>query len=380
MRGLAVFDPVKLRPEARQRTVIVEAVVADGVELTSEPGRDLRVPSTARRFEFYYTAPDLSSAPSLRFRHRLEGMDQDWVEPGAERVAIYSQLPPGPYLFRTMVGGPEGRWYENRAPLPLYIVPRWWELRWLQVSSGIALAAGAAGLLVLSERRKLRRRLQLLELQQALEGERRRIARDLHDDLGSRLTEIVLLGELAKRGEQSPGVLQAQLSGLTRKVRELVTAMQEVVWTINPKNDSLGSLATYLGDHTERFLGSAQLSCRLDVAETLPDLPLTANLRHNLLLAFKEALNNAVRHAGATKVRLRIWLADSRLNVAVEDNGCGFDPGKAARQGNGLPNMRNRMDSLGGDMAINSERGKGTTVTFVVPVEAAVATTSEARR
>jgi ligand-binding sensor domain-containing protein/signal transduction histidine kinase len=368
MRGLATFDPERITREKQKREVLVESVVADGVDLIPDGSGEYRVPSTARRFEFHYTAPDLSAAQSLRFRHLLGGMDREWVDAGAQRVVYYSQLPPGRYQFRVMAGAGDGRWQEAKSALILQVVPRWWELRWVQVLAGVVLAAGVAGAIALNERQKLRRRLERLEMQQALEGERRRIARDLHDDLGARLTEIVLLGELAKRGEQTPNKLGAQVSGITQKVRQLVTAMEDVVWTVNPKNDSLPNLASYLSDHTERFLATAQLNCRLDVAETLPPVALTAHARHNLLLAVKEALNNAVRHAAAAQVRLQIHLLENVLRVSIEDDGRGFDPRHPKRRGNGLSNMCSRMEAVGGSAEIESEPGKGTTVSLVLPL------------
>ncbi|MCX6926265.1 MAG: ATP-binding protein, partial [Verrucomicrobia bacterium] len=173
---------------------------------------------------------------------------------------------------------------------------------------------------------------------------------------------------LAKRGEQSPSALKDQVSAMTQKVRQLVAAMDEIVWTVNPKNDSLPSLAAHLCDYTERFLAPAQLNCRLEVAETLPAVLLTAHIRHNLLLAVKEALNNAARHAAASAVWLKIHLEGSSLCVEVKDDGHGFDVGKPGRSGNGLQNMRTRLEAVGGRAEITSEPGKGTTVTFLLPV------------
>jgi signal transduction histidine kinase len=297
-------------------------------------------------------------------------MDREWVEAGAQRIASYSQLPPGRYEFQVMAATGDGQWQACQTPLLLQVVPRWWELRWLQVLAGVVLTAGAAGGIAANERRKLRRRLERLEMQSALEGERRRIARDLHDDLGARLTEIVLLGELAKRGEQSPAALGDQVGGITRKVRQLVAAMEEIVWTVNPKNDSLPGLAAYLCDHTERFLAAAQMNCRVDVDENLPSVALSAQTRHNLLLAVKEALNNAVRHAGATQIRLRMHAVGSALQVEVEDDGHGFNPGLARRGSHGLANIRSRLEAAGGNAKIHSEVGHGTRVSLMLPLAA----------
>ena len=368
MRGLAVFDPRNITGGRRALKVLVESVVADGKELLPDEVGELRVPSSVRRFEFHYTSPELASPQSVRFRHKLEGMDREWVEAGSRRVAYYSQLPPGEYQFLAMAGGTDGQWHQGARALSLHVVPGVWERRWIQVLTALALAGAVGASVFLIGRRRLRLKLERFELQRALENERQRIARDMHDDLGARLTEIVLLGELAKRGEQTPVALQDQVSLMTHKVRQLIAAMEEVVWTVNPKNDSLPSLAARLCDHTERFLASAQLNCRLDVADTLPPVALTAHIRHNLLLAVKEALNNAARHAAARTVWLRLHLNGQWLCVTVEDDGRGFDLAQPERSGNGLPNMRSRMEAVAGRAEITSEPGKGTAVTLCLPV------------
>jgi signal transduction histidine kinase len=163
--------------------------------------------------------------------------------------------------------------------------------------------------------------------------------------------------------------VQEYLGGITSSVRQLVTAMEEVVWTVNPRNDSLTSLAAFLSDYTERFLAHACLSCRLEVAPDLPSLPLSAPIRHNLLMAVKEALNNAAKHARASKVWLRLRLEGSLLCIEVADDGRGFDAQALTRLGNGLQNMRTRLESIRGSAEIRSETGKGTTVSLKVPLD-----------
>jgi signal transduction histidine kinase len=230
-------------------------------------------------------------------------------------------------------------------------------------------------------RAKLRRKLELLEMQQAMESERQRIARDLHDDLGAGITEIMLLSELAKRDNGQEPVpakeMNSQLSDITQKARQVATAMDEIVWTVDPKNDSLPDLASYLCDYVREFLRAANLSCRIDASESLPPMPLTAQQRHNLFMAVKEALNNTVKHSGATEVWLRILWEPHRsaLSVTVEDNGRGFEP--AARKegaGNGLANMQTRMHASGGETEFVSGPGEGTKVRFTLPLRAQAVT------
>lgn len=369
MRGLAVFDPRTLaRAQPPSPRVLVESVVVDRTELASMAGGQVHVRSSARRFEFRYTVPDLDAAQPLRFRYKLDGMDRDWTDAKSERAASYSQLPPGRYQFRVMAGGADGEWHETATPLLLYVMPRPWELRWVQVLAGMLLVAAVAASIRLNERRRLRRRLERLEMQQALETERRRIARDLHDDLGASLTEIVLLGELARDPSQPPGALQAQVVSIMQKIRQFVAALDETVWTINPKNDSLPSLADFLADYAERFLTPTGIGCRLEVAEQLPPVPVPASVRHHVLLAVKEALNNAVRHAAARTVWLRLRLRAGQLAIAIADDGRGLELRSAGQGGDGLQNMRSRMEAVHGTVQFESQPGGGTTVTFLLPL------------
>jgi signal transduction histidine kinase len=230
-----------------------------------------------------------------------------------------------------------------------------------------------SGWVFLVARGRYRRKLRRLEQRRALEHERTRIAQDLHDDLGAGLVEISLGSELA----QDPNLGVEEAREHTREIglraRELVTALDEIVWAVDPRHDSVASLATYFCQYTQHFLKSTRVRCHLDVARDLPAAALNAEQRHSLFLAFKEALSNVVQHAGATDLRLRIAFGEGRLTVAVADNGCGFDR-EARRESagaDGLGNMRRRLEQLGGEYELRSEPSRGTTVTFQVPLESA---------
>jgi signal transduction histidine kinase len=190
----------------------------------------------------------------------------------------------------------------------------------------------------------------------------------MHDDLGSRLTRIARLGTLTMRNSQSFEEMKSQLGSLTDQVRGLINAMDEVVWTVRPENDSLPSLAAFLSDYTERFLAQTGVSHRLELDPEFPALPVAAEVRHNLLLAAKEVLNNAVRHAAPKIIRLKIHAQDGWLEVVVSDDGHGFDVQHARARGHGLANVAERMTLIKGSAKFASESGKGTTVTLLMPL------------
>jgi signal transduction histidine kinase len=198
--------------------------------------------------------------------------------------------------------------------------------------------------------------------QREVEQERTRVAQDLHDDLGGGLTEVNMLVSLI----QSPtttGEEKAQyIAELNQLALRMVDSLDEIVWAINPRNDTVTSLADYFGLYAQRLMELASVGCGLDVAENLPDQPLAPRFRQEMFLAFKEALINVVQHAHASKVWVHISIQDDEMVVIVTDDGCGIMPGKQEAGADGLTNMRQRMEALGGTCEIRSEQDKGTTV------------------
>jgi signal transduction histidine kinase len=209
--------------------------------------------------------------------------------------------------------------------------------------------------------REIRER-ELAERERALEAERSRIAHDLHDDLGSSLTEI---GVLASKGQRSDTLddLTALFRAITAKVRGLVTALDIIVWTIDPKDNSLESVADYLSDFASEYLSHSGITCRFDIPIAMPSIVVDGRLRYDLVLAVKETLNNIVRHAQATEVEFQMAFEEDQLQITISDNGKGF-ASKRPPGGNGLKNLPLRLSKLGGQYDIESLIGKGTIVTI----------------
>jgi signal transduction histidine kinase/ligand-binding sensor domain-containing protein len=369
MESVAVLDPEFAAGLRGNPNVIIESILADGTDMTRPTGEEIRSPSSIRRFEFSFASPDLSQTKDVHFRHKLEGMDENWREAGADRVAHYSQLPPGPYKFRVMVGGSDGQWHESSQAIALRIVPRLWEIRWVQVLASAIIVSAIGASIAGQQRRRLRLKLERMEMQHSLEQERRRIARDLHDELGARLTSIALQGELAMRGEKIPTAAKAEIGSIAVRVRQLINATDEVIWTTDPGNDSLPNLVEFLCDYIERFLTPAGIHYRLDVPSALPPIPIPSQPRHHFLLAVKETLNNAVRHSNAKMLRVELKIQGDVLTLVISDDGVGFDVQHARPGGNGLANIQNRMASVSGHANIASTPGKGTTTTLTMPLQ-----------
>jgi signal transduction histidine kinase len=358
------FDPAAATTEAPAYPALLDELLADGVPLRRSENAVFRVPPATRRLEFHYSSPALSAPEQVRFLFRLKGYDTEWVAAQSRRTAYYPRVPPDRYEFEVVAGGRDGVWRASARRWPVEVLPQVWERTSLRLAAAVAVLLAAGVLFWRQARARLWRRLARLEARQAMERERARIAQDLHDDVGSRLTELVLVSESVHRDAVTSPEIQSRTGDMTRKLRHTVAAMDQIVWTVNPEHDTLPDLADYLSNYAQEFLAPTPIRCRLDVAEDLPDAPLPAQTRHHLLLAVKEALNNAVKHAGASILWLRIQTAPGELRIRVDDNGGGFDPLRPGNQGNGLRNMQNRIESLGGEMLVRSAPGGGTSVEF----------------
>jgi len=198
--------------------------------------------------------------------------------------------------------------------------------------------------------------------------EKSRIARDLHDDLGSSLTEIGLQANLAQRTHLSAGQMTEQFGLIADKTRAMVSALDVIVWTVDPEENTLQATADYLGGYAEEFLAASGLDRRLHIPVELPPVTVDGHTRHGLFLAVKEALNNIVRHARATTVEFSIAAPAGVLHIAITDNGVGFDAATGPA-GHGVENLQKRLEALGGKCQIQSQPGSGTTVRLALPIK-----------
>jgi signal transduction histidine kinase/ligand-binding sensor domain-containing protein len=379
-KGLVEIDPKSIKINPLPPPVVIEEMRVDDESLTTNFGRSL-VPEIApgrHRLEISYTGLSMVAPEKVRFKYRLEPLDPSWVEVGTKRVADYSYIPPGHYVFHVKACNNDGVWNETGATLGFQVQPFFWQTWWFRGTAGVGGAGALAGVVLVATRRKMRRKLEQLEREQAIERERSRIAKDIHDDLGASLTRISMLSQSARSElTHSPGAA-AQVDQICTTARELTRAMDEIVWAVNPQHDSLDSLASYLGKYGQDYLRAAGVRARLSMADELPAWALTAEIRHNLFLAFKEALHNIVKHAGATEVRVVLTMEAGGFVLAVQDNGRGFgakppDGGHSApvrfAGGHGLMNMRRRLEEIGGRCEIESVTPTGTLVRLVVPVK-----------
>lgn len=337
------------------------------------PERRLTIkPADRGLLSINFTVAAFRTPARVRCRYRLLGLSADWTDAGTLRQATFTGLRPGDYTFEVTAQNHHGYTSPMPARLSFSVEPRWHERAWVRLGGAVLLPA----LVAVAVRRRMRalRRLSRLEQQAALATERARLAKDLHDGLGASLTEITLLSGVSEAKPLSPEAIADRFDRLSRRTHDALHSLRDLIWTTNPKADSIELLVSRLCASAESALGAAGLRCRLDFPADLPQVTLGPEARKALLLATNEAVNNAIRHAQAAQVRLRFQTERARLVVEIEDDGRGFDVDEAERRGEsvdhalGLTSMRERMTSLGGQFDLQSQPGRGTKVTFRVPL------------
>ncbi len=373
--GVAVIDPSRFRLSQKPERPFVEKIEFDGeVLFDNGPGSEGKISldqvfslpaGGGQLLEIHFAAPHVELAGAATYEVRLNGHDESWRDVERQTSIIYPTLRPGDYSFDVRVANhhrqTSNRSTEFRFHIAAYPYQLWsfWAL--------VAGLAAAAGYFLHRRRLAIVSHVQELEQREALVADRERIARDMHDDLGSRLTHISLLADLSKRANERPDALK--LDELNLAARDAARAVEEIVWSANPGNDTIASLVAYMIQHAENVFSAAAIACRVDAALDWPELYLAPEARHSTFMAFKESIHNIVKHAGAPEVRLAIQPQGTDVHVRIADNGRGFDlERKRISEEDGLRNMAARMAKIGGQFSIRSSPGNGTVVELFFPM------------
>jgi signal transduction histidine kinase len=323
------------------------------------------------RFTFAAPAyrPDHRGATRTVFRTRLDGLEDEWTSWSATPWREFSHLPYRDFVFRVQARDIEAR-ESTVGTLAFSIAPPWWRTWWFIApgsAAGIALIVGASRWLT---NRALKRHVQLLEAQSAVERERLRLARDLHDEVGSGLGRVILFADEAERATHEPEKLHASLARVRSSAQELVQHAREIVWAVNPKHDTLASVIERFGHYTADTLRAAGIACTVSrpAAEAIPAIMLGSEARHSLFLAVKEAVHNCVKYSEAKTAEFRLEISGDEFVIVLRDHGRGFPAGEVRGTGYGTVSIVARAQVLGGRAEISSEVGKGTTVMLRVPL------------
>jgi ligand-binding sensor domain-containing protein/signal transduction histidine kinase len=371
-KGLVGVNPAQLHRNTNPPPVLIESVLVDGRPQNTNAlqvtwPHDLIVPAGRERVEIHFTSLNLAAPERARFRYQLGNHETQWTET-REREVSFTRLPADDYRFQVTACNEDGVWNSNPATLVIIIEPPFWRAWWFLTISGAALLGAIVGTVHFLSTQKLQRQLAQLKQQEALEKERARIARDLHDQLGANLTQVSLLGELVETDKDLPEEVEAHARQISTTARETAHALDEIVWAANPANDTLEGLITYTCKYAQEYLAVAGLSYRLEAPEKLPPVSIPPEVRHNIFLAFKESVNNVVKHAHATAVKVRVRLAPNRFIIEIEDNGRGVAEADKAKGRNGLRNMSQRMEDVRGEFSLEPGAEGGTLIRLTAPL------------
>lgn len=369
---LSSDNPTPLSPQLAEvevyetRTPEVVSALADGREIPVKGVLDL--PPGVRRLSLGLRIPQIGLPPGVAFRWRVEGDLEAWQL--SRFMTIDMPCPPaGKTVFEAQALHSDHEWDATICSLPIFTRQHFWQARLFQWLAGVGGLGFVGALAVLLTRIRTARQMAIVKTRAVLAEERTRIARDLHDDLGANLACIGVLTELVEGSLCEPARARVHLEKVYSTVEELARRLRSVVWTVDPVNDTLESLARYLHGYAEEYLGNAGIRCHFMSADAMPEVSLSSSYRHHLLMIAKEALNNAMRHAHATLVTLRIGTARGQIEMEIADNGCSLPAKDALKLGNGLSNMKSRAFQLKGNCEfLAAESGKGTIVRVTVPL------------
>lgn len=358
-QGLSRLQPTA-EASKRPPQIRITRVFAEGVRqpLPELGGNEVLLPSLgpgSAPLQIDFVALDFAPGGRPRYQYLLEGVDRDWSAATDQRSVVYGRLPPSRYRFRVRGVGNDGSIGPVPAEVRFTILPPLW--RRPEVLA--LLAAGVAGIAYLLHRNRLKSAL-------AVERVRIRVASDLHDDVGAGLSEIAILSELARRqhGEGQPG---RTLSEIGDGARRLVDSMSDIVWSTDPRNDDVASLARRIRQFAANVLESQGIRWNLEVPPEFEARRLDPETRRQILLTVKEALVNVARHSGSTRASIRIVPGPDEILVEIEDDGRGFSPSKET-PGHGLANMRARALALRGQFEVRARPSGGTLLLVRVPL------------
>jgi len=315
-------------------------------------------------FNFQFAALDFTRPEANNIQYMLEGWDDNWVTTSVKFVR-FANLLPGKYTFRVKVSNSAGIWSDEEK-IFLFIKAPYWKQLWFRIVVIILLFLVAIFITYKISQVKIKRKLQLLEKQFAVDNERNRISADMHDEIGSSIMHIALLGEEIQKKEKDVNEIKKDVHTITTSAHKLMQTISEIIWALNPQNETLENLLAYLREQTLVYFEPFDINYSIEFPDQVPVIKLSNEQRRNLFLVVKEALNNALKHSQASKINLSMEYKNEQSHFYITENGKGFDKSKIKAASNGLKNMRRRMEAIEGDFVIQTS-DTGTFIHFWFP-------------
>ena len=362
IKGVTMIDPERVALNTEPPPVVVEEVRVDGELVTARGRRELSPGSS--RFDFHYAGLSFVAPERVRYRYKLEGFDEDWVDGGDRRVAYYTNLGPGDYRFLVSAVNNDGVWSRAPASFDFHLRPHFYRTYWFYALTALMLALVAWQLYALRVR-QMRARFD------AVLTERNRIAREIHDNLAQEILGVsVQLEIVARMMNVSADAARTHLDRARQLVRASIAEARRYVWDLRSQTLDDRDLPTALAEMTRRLTADTDVQTQFEVGGTFRPLP--PQVENNLLRVAQEAVNNAVRHARARTICVNLFFDAAGVRLSVRDDGRGFDAAVAdgGRSGHfGILGMRERAEAMGGSLVIESRPGEGSEVTLGVPLE-----------
>lgn len=363
VRGVTTFNPAALKDRATPSipTVLTALKINNEVVEPGPPPSTLSLPLNATRtlqlgptqnfVSLEFAGLQYNKPTTLQYRYQLKGVDADWVYVGNQTVANYTQLAPGHYEFRVNAGDALGNWSPLVKTIRIQITPPWWQTWWFYLLS----IAVTAALLYLFYRYR--------QQQQAkVENIRNRIARDLHDEVGSSISSVAIYSKALSDQLNNPLRHELLLQKISQQATEIMESMNDIVWNINTKNDSFDSIITRMREQAYQLLEVKGYILHFDFEQNVSRFRLDMGKRREFYLIYKEALNNIAKYANGKHAWITIHVKNSTLTMTIRDDGQGFDRHTIKPHSNGLANMKHRAAALGGALRVTSTPGEGTIV------------------
>jgi len=369
IQGVNGFEPSRFSPKKESPEVrMLELFVGDSSFTRGIPPRYARITLNrkAPHISGKVYSTDVINAGEGLYSFFLEGYQLRWSKPSAFSEFSYRNLPPGEYRLLAKCADAWHNWSEPVLLLSVSLKPPFWKTRWFLVLFIAIIVTSTALIVRRINSLRFRRKIKELEQQHAIEKERLRISKDMHDEVGASLTRISILSELARRKNIEPGQSLKVIDQISEIAGNVVDEMSEIIWAMNPRNDRLDSFAAYIRQYASTYLETAEIQVAFDFPDDVPALPMSSEMRRNLFLTIKEALHNVVKHSAADSVKLVLKTEKNRVFISITDTGAGFDRASAKTGGNGLHNMQRRVEDCGGQYRLMSQPGEGTLIEMTI--------------
>jgi signal transduction histidine kinase/ligand-binding sensor domain-containing protein len=368
VKGFNWFKERKLDQTVEKPSVDITNIEINGLKFLKDADffnkNTIEVSYEKNYFSFEIAALDFTLPDANKVKYMLQGWETNYITTD-NKIARYSNLPPGNYTFKVRAANADGIWSDEKN-LQIYIKAPFWKTPTFLTFLLIAFILSVIYITFYLSRERGKRKMRLLEKQIAVDAERFRIGADMHDEIGSSITHIALLSELARSQKKSATELKDEMKIISTSARRLVQSMSEIIWTLNPQNDTLENLTAYMREQFREFLEPFNILFEIYFPDEIPLIKLNNEERRNLFLVTKELLNNALKHSKASIISLSLIVKGNQLIFRVSDNGIGMKQSERRLNSNGIKNLKKRMKDIGGSIEWK-QMAPGTAITYIFP-------------